>query len=355
MIRERFVKIARAMGPVVLVAWMTCALVPPSEGAKRRASRTAARQSAGGEATATDSSAAASGTSSGAAAAKSDDGMTLKAGQDGTVFKSLTVEGEDRIHVEFDRPALQLELDPEKAPGLEWGTANDVLNRTVPDLSSPLTGLSARQPSPYVAHPWLSRFASGAVARFRPDVQGVERWRLVIANARGETVATYQGRGEPPREIAWDGRSQSGAPVVPGLTYSYVLEAYDRAGNKRNFVGQGFQVSAYRLDTADGPLMVFSGRELGTGSDPTRAPAAKEATSTILIEAATWLNRQPRLGQPVRVTATTRTLESANTLGSSVARQLAPYLIGDPARIQTVADVQPDAPEGGTVRIALAK
>src|SRR5438552_8489738 len=45
------------------------------------------------------------------------DSMTLKGGQEGTVFRNLTIEGEDRIHVDFDRPELVLDLDPAKAPG----------------------------------------------------------------------------------------------------------------------------------------------------------------------------------------------------------------------------------------------
>ncbi len=285
-----------------------------------------------------------------------DSTLTLRGGQEGTVFKSLTVEGEDRIHFDFDRPELKVELDPTSAPGLDWGSARDVLDRTVPDLGAPLVALSAHEPSPYVAHPWLSHFASGVVARFRPDVQGVESWKLTIVNARGETVATYSGRGEPPREIAWDGRSQGGAPVVPGLTYSYVLEAHDKAGNKRNFVGQGFRVSAYRLEGPEGPLMVLSARELPVLA-PGRSLAAASAGATppILLEAATWLNQRPKAGQPVRVTATARSSEEAQALADNVTRWMAPHLIGDPARIQAVAEVQPDTPEGGTVQIASAR
>ena len=278
--------------------------------------------------------------------------MTMKGSQEGTVFKSLTVEGEDRIRLDFDRPELKVELDPSKAPGLDWGSARDVLDRTVPDLATPLVMQSAHEPSPYVAHPWLSHFASGAVARFRPDLKGVSSWKLAIVNARGETVATHSGQGEPPREIAWDGKSQGGAPVVPGLTYSYVLEAKDKAGNKRNFVGQGFKVSAYRLDTPEGPLMVMSARELPTLT-PGRTPTVSAATTPpILIEAASWLNQRDKPNQPVRVTATAKNYESAQALADFVTRSMTPHLIGDPARIQTVAEIQVDAPEGGTVRIA---
>ena len=285
-------------------------------------------------------------------AAGGDSAMTMHGGQEGTVFKSLTVEGEDRIRLEFDRPELKVELDPSTAPGLDWGSARDVLDRTVPDLASPLVMQSAHEPSPYVAHPWLSHFASGAVARFRPDLKGVSSWKLAIVNARGETVATYSGQGEPPREIAWDGRSQGGAPVVPGLTYSYVLEAKDKAGNKRNFVGQGFKVSAYRLDTPEGPMMVLSARELPAMTPGRVLAVSATTTPPILIEAASWLNQREKPNQPVRVTATAKSYEAAQALADFVTRSMTPHLIGDPARLQAVAEVQADAPEGGTIKIA---
>jgi hypothetical protein len=286
------------------------------------------------------------------------DTPTLKAGQDGTVFRSLTVEGEDRVHFDFERPPLTLDLDPMKAPGLDWGSARDVLDRTVPDLGLPLLTESAASASPYTGRPWLSHFSSGAVARFKPDVKGVDTWTLAVVNARGETVATYQGKGEPPHEITWDGRAQGGAPVVPGLAYSYVLTARDRAGNKRNFVGQAFRVSAYRLDGPSGPTMVFSGREL-PAADPRRPVTAarlgETATPPILLEAASWLNQSARSAQPVRITATARTFEEAQALSQTVTSQLAPLVLKGAARLQATTDVQPDAPEGGAVKISGAR
>lgn len=286
------------------------------------------------------------------AATKTDagDGMTMRGGQEGTVFRSLTVEGEDRIRLDFERPVLRVELDSKQAPGLDWGSARDVLDRTLPDLAGPLMARSASEPSPYVGHPWLTHFASGAVARFRPDVKGVESWKLTVVNARGAAVATYAGRGEPPHEIAWDGTSQDGTPVVPGLTYSYVFEAHDRAGNKRNFVGQGFRVDAYRLDRAEGPTLVLSARELPTVTPGRTTEDA--ATPPILIEAASWLNQAPLPGQPVQVTATAATLEQAQALADQITRWMAPHLVGGPARVRAVASVAPDAPEGGTITIA---
>src|SRR5437867_4807283 len=285
-----------------------------------------------------------------------DSGLTLKSGEEGTVFRTLTVEGEDRIHFEVERPGLRLEVDPRTAPGLEWGTARDVLDRSTPDLAAPYLELSARQASPWVAHPWLSHFGSGAVARFHPQADDVERWKLTVADARGEEVTSFQGRGNPPHEIAWDGRSKEGRPVTPGLTYSYVFEAFDKAGNKRRFVGPGFRVSAYRTAGAEGPVMLFSGAEL-SGSDGNHdlssdAGANPDDAPPIVLVAAIWLNQSLSPTQPVRISVAARSIDEADRLGPRIAQWLAPALLGDPSRLTTASEVQADAPDEGIVRIA---
>lgn len=277
---------------------------------------------------------------------------TMPGGHEGTAFKSLTVEGEDRVHFEFERPKLVPDLDPAKAPGLDPGNPADVLLRSGPDMVTPFAALSARERCAWVARPWLSHFASGPVARFRPDVTDVTRWKLVIANARGEAVATMEDKGRPPQEIVWDGRAKDGSTVIPDLTYSYVFEAHDRAGNKRNFVGEGFTVSAYRLAGGDGPMLVFSGRELAWPEVDARSGGARRSTPPILLEAASWMNQATRPDRGVRVVVTARGYEQAETMAANVVRLLSPQLAGDPARVKSQAVVQPDAPEAGTVAIA---
>ncbi|HEX5632445.1 MAG TPA: hypothetical protein VFX50_04425 [Gemmatimonadales bacterium] len=272
--------------------------------------------------------------------------MTLRGGEEGTVFRTLTVQGEDRIHIEVERPVLRLDMDPEKAPGLERGDVKDVLERTTPDLQAPLLQVSSREASPWVARPWLSHFPEGAVARVRPDVKGVERWRLVVVNARAESVAVYQGKGDPPREISWDGRSTNGDPVLPGASYSYVFEARDKAGNKRNFVGEGFRVNSFRYGTNEDPVLLFAGQEL------VRAGGAQslEDTPPIVTEAATVVNQAPSSRQ-VRIEVTARSQDEANALAQRITRWMTPLVIGDPARLQAAAFVQSDAPSGAAVKI----
>lgn len=268
------------------------------------------------------------------------DSMTLKGGEEGTVFKSLTVTGEDRIRVEFQRPELRLDLDPRSAPGLEWGDPTDVLARPGVDLFTPLPALSATEPSPFLPQPWIDRFRTGDVARFRPALEGVERWSLVVADSRSDTVATFEGKGKPDREIAWNGLSRDGKPVPPGIACSYVLSATDRAGNHRSFVGEGFRLPPYRVESKDGETLLFPASELGATMEPA-PPILREVVSRLNLVAT----------GPVEVRVTASRAADATALGDKLVAHLREHVLGDPARIRAVTDVRPDAPEGGTVAI----
>jgi hypothetical protein len=278
------------------------------------------------------------------AAAESKQDMTLKGGDEGTAFRTLTIEGEDRIRLDFERPRLEPTLDFASAPGLDLARAPDVLSRSAPDPAVPLIASSAFEPSPWLARPWLTTFASGPVARFRPEVDDVERWKLTLTDSRGQVVAVREGKGKPPEEIAWDGLSDQGRPLVPGLTYSHLFEAWDRAGNRRRFVGEGFRVSACRLETAKGSALAFGGAGLdgsGTGGAP-----------PMLLEAASWVAQiDPQ--RPIQVTATARSKERADQLANTVIAALSRWAPGPASRYQAVHNVMPDAPESGAVRVEL--
>lgn len=275
--------------------------------------------------------------------AKSDSSYTLRGGKSGTAFQSMTIEGEDRVRIKISRPPLDLAMDPHKAPGLSWGTAQDVLERERPDLETIMPRAMATQPLPYLGRPWLDRFPHGPVARFRPEVTKVERWTLTVVDPAGQPVAEFHGDKAPPKEIAWDGSG-----VVPGLSYSYVFEAHDRAGNRRHFVGEGFRVPAVRRDTPAGPVLGFAGTDL---ADP--ADSMATGTPSMLLEAASWLNQDSRATAPIVVTARARTRGEAESLAARVSQGLAPWLLGDPARVTTRTEVSTESPEGGSVTLSV--
>jgi hypothetical protein len=282
--------------------------------------------------------------------APADSSLTLAGGEDGTVFKSLTIEAENRVQITFERPELVIALDPSQAPGLTWGTAMDVLNRTVPNLTAPLLGTSSHLRSPYRIHPWLAAYKTGSVAIFASEMDGVDRWSLLVVDSRGQEVVQFTGKKNPPKTIAWDGKRQDGTMALPGLTYSYVMEAYDKAGNKRRFVGEGFQLEAYRQAHADGPEFLITGKQWRDAAN-----AASPGASAYLLEAASRLNLKKGADTPVTVTATAGSYAEAQALGEAVAAELRPLLPGNNVRVAVSAVVQPGTPVGGILQIRVGE
>ena len=102
---------------------------------------------------------------------------------------------------------------------------------------------------------------------------------LTLHDVRGRRVRTLL-RGDQPageREIVWDGRDIGGAPAIPGLTYSYVFTARDRAGIRKRFVGEGFEVPPFRLESEAGPVLVFAGDRVDAGTPERPDALVREA------------------------------------------------------------------------------
>jgi outer membrane protein OmpA-like peptidoglycan-associated protein/flagellar hook assembly protein FlgD len=56
-----------------------------------------------------------------------------------------------------------------------------------------------------------------------------DAWKGEVFNEKGAVVATFQWQGQP-KDLTWDGKSSSGAPLPDGV-YSIALSSKDRAGN----------------------------------------------------------------------------------------------------------------------------
>ena len=279
------------------------------------------------------------------ATATPDSTMRIKAGESGKNFNSITVEGEDRVRVNFDRPELKLDVDPSKAPGLDWESVWAALGADEFNFVDPVLSRSVYERSPYAPRPWLDSMHQGAIATFRPDVKGVEKWGLEVADSRGKTVARFQGNGTPPKEITWDGTTIDGGAARSDLTYSYVLNATDKAGNKRSFVGDSFQIPPHVQQNKDGVAMSFS---VPVESATDRVPDA------VVLEAATRLNQNVAPNVPVKVEVTAPTFNLAKSIADEVVATLQPHLYGEPSRVAVVTNVDAGGAELASVTIRTA-
>lgn len=271
--------------------------------------------------------------------------LALKGGIGGNILGDLTIEGEDRINIRFERPGIKLDMAMRKAPGLSWKDSWEKM-----DMFMALTRDTAFRRPGCVARPWLGCFSRDNVAVFRPEKGKSESWSMTIVDSRGREVRTFSGRGDIPREIVWDGRTDAGDPATAGLTYSSIMESTDRAGNERTYVGSGFDLLPFMLSDSDYLRLIFSGADAGLGPDATDRTGRGRL---LLVEAASWLNQAGDAGSPVIVSALARTVSQAESLARGVAGMVGEYLAGDSGRISCEIRVAEDAPDNGAVEISV--
>jgi hypothetical protein len=226
----------------------------------------------------------------------------------------------------------------------------DVVQRREVDPLSAMVQSSNLERPKGLARPWLRRFRSGSVARFRPELEGVTRWRLTIADSRGDTVRVFEGKGDLPDQIAWNGVYDSGELALPGLVYSYVLEAKDKAGNRRNFVGQGFEVQPYRIERDGSFHLVFSGRTL---LGPEAAARPTGMSDPWVLEAASWLNQYANTQETIEIHVSARNFELAEAMGEVVRVQLSEQMPGSALRLRVTTEAVSEAPANGVITIGV--
>ncbi len=95
--------------------------------------------------------------------------------------------------------------------------------------------------------PELTEIIPEPAKMFHVNFEELANWKLEIFTSDGNVFRNLKGEGHPPSAIAWDGRGNSGEPLIPGEQYAYSFIAVDKAGNSRTFPGEGFSINALYL------------------------------------------------------------------------------------------------------------
>ena len=64
------------------------------------------------------------------------------------------------------------------------------------------------------------------------DLSGIRRWKIEIMDPDNKPFKVFEGKGEPSKNIRWNGRSDNGELVESAQDYRVVIFAEDEAGNK---------------------------------------------------------------------------------------------------------------------------
>jgi hypothetical protein len=255
-------------------------------------------------------------------------------GQDGAALPEMVVEAENAVRQQIEKGSFEFAM----------GTAAIDSFFTVMDQEalgvSPVSGLQPHLnnlemlASDQPPHLWIQDMASTPVATFftaDPEGHKVKDWSLTVTDFRGSPFRTYEGGGNPPEKLDWDGRGDGGEILKVGYPYSYVFTQTDKGTNTYNHAGVSFRIPAldYRqdgdrvLEIAGGHLFVREDKNLTDGGENWLTRATDE------------IRRHP--WSPVRVVVTAETQALAEKRADSVGTFLAEAMILPREQVETEA------------------
>lgn len=255
-------------------------------------------------------------------------------GQDGGALPEMVVEAENAVRQQIEKGTFEFTLATAAIDSFFTAMDKEALGVSPvsglqPHLNN-LEMLASDQPP----HLWIRELAHTPVATFYtadPEGHKVKDWSLTVTDFRGSPFRTYQGGGNPPESLDWDGRGNNGEILRVGYPYSYVFTQTDKGTNTYNHAGVSFRIPAldYRqdgdrvLEIAGGHLFVRKEIDLtGDGQN-------------WLTRASDEIRRHP--WSPVRVVVTAETQALAEKRADTVGAYLAEAMILPREQVETEA------------------
>lgn len=119
------------------------------------------------------------------------------------------------------------------------------------DLLTPLAGLEV---------PVRAQLGADAKASGKD-----RRWSLSLVDEDGKPIRSFEGQGEPPASVAWDGKTDAGDWIRAGHAYSAVYKFSDAgtpAAPARTVLGQPIRFEGLVRETAEGRVLGLDTSEL---------------------------------------------------------------------------------------------
>jgi len=273
-------------------------------------------------------------------------------GESGAALPEMVVEAQNKVRQDIHKGDFTFVLDAAAVDSFFTSMDEEALGVSPvsglqPHLNN-LEMLASDQPP----HCWLQEMAGMPVATFFPeDPEGhqVKTWNLAITDFRGSPFKNFAGSGQPPQQVAWDGRSDRGEMLKSGYPYSYVFSITDEGTNTYNYAGVSFRIPALDYRQDGDRLLELAGGELFARLDHNLTATGKGWLTRVCDE----IRRHPY--SPVRVVVVAEELKLAEKRTDTVATFLAESMILPREQVETAAEQRPDlqAELDGSVMIVI--
>ena len=86
-------------------------------------------------------------------------------------------------------------------------------------------------------NPQIANYQTGSLKQATFDLKpqartDIKNWTLEITDPKGNVIRSYEGKGVPPKELAWDGKDSNGNVVNGGIYANYNFRTVDATGQQ---------------------------------------------------------------------------------------------------------------------------
>lgn len=152
----------------------------------------------------------------------------------------VTGQAKDKVLIEKSSP--EIKLDVKEVVDSVTDKTEQLLERprTIPDQED--YDHFDRLTSNQTARPWLPDLAEPPLISFQPapPKTTVTGWRLEVTNDLGEVIKIISGKGNPVKEIVWDGIDAKGQMIRVAAAYSFRFITIDEFQNTHTTLGKAF-------------------------------------------------------------------------------------------------------------------
>jgi hypothetical protein len=159
--------------------------------------------------------------------------------------EDITVKADANLEIVSDKPEIQINYDKDELFNDFEETKNYVFDVSPKSLVDVLPAVTKVVYSNNTVAPEFVSILKNPILKFKTETlkkHFVEKWTLVVTDARGEVFHKMKGKKDFPTEMEWDGKNHKGEMLVPGEWYSYLIELEDSYGDKHVISGETFKV-----------------------------------------------------------------------------------------------------------------
>ncbi|MBI4055734.1 MAG: hypothetical protein HY402_06370 [Elusimicrobia bacterium] len=275
----------------------------------------------------------------------------------------VVIVGKETRRLTSEKPSLQLEIDENAAIRDSIPTDPSVLLTKPPSLllwkqTHPefLRNSRVIQPhriasalAPQIEFEPLKHYREMSAKNPYSGRKPPSLWSLTVADRNGRMFQRFEGTGEPPEQIAWNGRNDNGEWIEPGRTYSTVLMYLDDRGSAHTEVGKTIEFSGVIHQTEEGLTVGLDSKILfGTSKDKMEV---EDPEGVRLLRAAADLLKRRYYQFPLMVEVRAKDSQTAQAQAESIRKYLADQLKMLPQNIPLTTHSAPSSQQNSRILV----